>query len=317
MAQLSILKPKTAIEKRTHTTVDTIMVTPERLSKWKLPSGQRPLKENEKVRMIAEGIKNDGGVIPGIITLGVFEGAYWIIDGQHRLHAFLLSGLQEGYVDVRFLHAETMADINREFVELNSKLVIMRPDDFLRGLEGSIPSLQEIRKACPFIGYDQLRRAPGSPIISMSAALRCWNGSRRETPSLTGLGSAVTLAEGLEAEDVGSMIDFYKIAREAFGHESQYTMLWLGLNVVLCMWLYRNIVLKQHSPKVPRLDKVTFKKCLLAVSADSSYQDWLMGRRMGDRDRSPAYARLKGIFVKRLEIELGKKVPLPQPDWAN
>lgn len=314
---LAIVKPKTAIEKRTKTTVDTIMVTPESLAKWQSPSGQRPIKENSKVRMISQLILEDGGVIPGIITIGIFGGLFWKIDGQHRIHAFLMTGLGEGYVDVRWVHAESMADINREFVDLNSKLVTMRPDDFLRGLEGTIGALQEIREACPFVGYDQIRRGTSSPIVSMSAILRLWRGSGMDTPNVpTGL-SAVDLAETVVAEDVARLIEFLLVAREAFGADREYARLWTGINLVLCMWLYRKLVLTQYSSKSPRLDRAMFKKCLLSVSADSTYQDWLLGRKLGDRDRPPAYARLKTIFGKRLEAETGHKVQLPAPEWGG
>ena len=315
---LVIVKPKTAIEKRTHTTVDTILVTPERIAQWKLPPGQRPLKENAKVRALAEDIKRDGGVIPGILTIGICDGAHWKIDGQHRLHAFVLSGLKEGYADVRFFHAETMADINREFVELNSKLVTMRPDDFLRGLEGSISALAEIRRACPFVGYDQIRRGTVGPIVSMSSALRCWRGSGMETPTgqVNGM-SAVDLAQSLTPDDVTSLTDFLNLAQAAFGRDPQYQRLWTALNMVLCMWMYRKLVLSQYSTKTPRIDGPMFKKCLMSVSADSAYQDWLLGRNMGERDRSPAYGRLKAIFSKRLEAELKRKVQLPAPEWST
>lgn len=318
MSQLAILKPKTAIEKRTRTTVDTIMVTADRIAKWKLPSGQRPLKENGKVRAIAETIREDHGVIPGILTLGVFEGVYWIIDGQHRLHAFLLSGVVEGYADARFLHAESMADINREFVELNSKLVNMRPDDFLRGLAGSIPALQEIREACPFVGFDQLRRDTYSSMLSMSATLRMWRGSSHPTPGLQGNGqTAVDIVQAMLPEEVAGLIDFLTQTHAAFGRDPQYYRLWAGLNMTLCMWMYRNLVMRQYSAKSPRLDKLTFRKCLMSVSADAEYQDWLLGRKLGDRDRSPAYRRLKAIFAERLAVERGGKIMLPSPDWCN
>jgi hypothetical protein len=318
MGTLSVVRPKTAIEKKTRTTVDTISLSAERIAKWKLPGGQRPLRENAKVRELAETIKADGGVVPGILTLGVLDGVYWIIDGQHRLHAFALSGVKEGFADVRYFHAETMSDINREFVELNSKLVSMRPDDFLRGLEGSIENLGKIRKACPFVGYDQIRRnGSTSMIVSMSAALRNWRNAATETPSLSGGMSAVALAESLVDEEVRGLIDFMIVAQNAFGREPEYARLWAALNMTLCMWLYRRLVITQYSPKTPRLEKGIFSKCLLSVSADSNYQDWLLGRKLGDRDRSPAYARLKAIFIKRLEQELGKKLQLPAPAWSN
>lgn len=318
MSTLSVVRPKTAIEKKTRTTVDTISLSAERIAKWKLPGGQRPLRENAKVRELAETIKADGGVVPGMLTLGVLDGAYWIIDGQHRLHAFALAGIKEGFADVRYFHAETMADINREFVELNSKLVSMRPDDFLRGLEGTIEALGRIRRACPFVGYDQIRRnGNGSSIVSMSAALRTWRNASADTPSLQGGMSAVELAESLVDEEVRGLIEFLTLAHNAFGREAEYARLWAALNITLCMWLYRRLVITQYSPKTPRIEKGIFSKCLLSVSADSNYQDWLLGRKLGDRDRSPAYARLKSIFVKRLEQELGKKIQLPAPTWSN
>src|SRR5262245_34334482 len=96
-----IVKPQTPVEKKTRTVVDTIMVTPKLLEAWQSPPFQRPVRENEKVRLLAEELKDNGGVWPGIITLGIFEGVTYIIDGQHRKFSFLLSGLEEGYTDVR------------------------------------------------------------------------------------------------------------------------------------------------------------------------------------------------------------------------
>ena len=319
--QLPVVKPKTAIEKHTHTTVDTIMVTSDLIGQWKLPSGQRPLRENQKVRDIAEKIKTDGGVIPGILTLGILAGNKWVIDGQHRLHSFKLSGVKEGYADVRFFHAGTMSEINREFVELNSKLVAMRPDDFLRGLEESIPALAQIREACTYVGYDQIRRGTSGPIVSMSVTLRSWNGSQAETPvAYSGGFSSVQLAESLTEDEAKNLIGFLDLANSAFGHDLQYSRLWSVLNVTLCMWLYRRLVLGQHVTPASRIIKISkdqFKKCLMSVSADAWYQDWLLGRHMGERDRSPAYSRLKNIFVKRLNAELGQQPKLPRPDWCN
>ena len=321
MAQLSIVKPKTAIEKRTRTTVDTIMITPERMAKWKMPSGQRPLRENQKVKDAATKIQEDVGVIPGILTIGIFEDTYWIIDGQHRLHAFKLTALKEGYADVRFLHAESMADINAEFVELNSRLVAMRPDDFLRGLEGTTPALARIRQECTFVGYDQIRRGTSGPILSMSIALRSWSGSSGETPvSYSGnmLGGTVGIAQTITEDEVSHLIGFLHISHEAYGADPQYGRLWGAINLVLTMWMYRRLVLGEGiSPQMRsvKLTKEQFKKCLMSVSAAGEYQDWLLGRHMGERDRSPAYSRLRAIFMKRMLEETGKKVQFPQPDW--
>lgn len=318
MSASVIERPKTAVEKKTHTTVDTISLHPEQIAKWKRPDGQRQLRENAKVRAIAQKIIDDGGVLPGIITLGVLNGVYWTIDGQHRLHAFGLSGLREGFADVRYFHANTMADLNREFVELNSRLVPMRPDDLLRGMEGSIEALAAIRQACPFVGYDHVyRNGKSGSVLSMAVAIRNWSDSTNDTPARYSNGrSPADFAQLMSVEEIAGMVGFLNCAHVAFGNDADYARLWGSLNLTLSMWLYRRMVLSQYSPKTPRLSAALFQKCLLSASANGPYQDWLQGRRLTDRDRAPAYARLKSIFARRLEEELGRRVQLPQPTWA-
>jgi hypothetical protein len=83
------------------------------------------------------------------------------------------------------------------------------------------------------------------------------------------------------------------------------------------MWIYRRMVLDQYSPKTPRLTKDLFRKCLMSLSADENYLDWLVGRSLGERDRSPAYNRIKAAFAKRIEIETGKKPLMPSPAWSS
>jgi hypothetical protein len=56
-----------------------------------------------------------------------------------------------------------MADMGEEFVNLNSQLVTMRPDDIRRGLEGTIEALPTIRRECPFVGYDMIVGSASSP----------------------------------------------------------------------------------------------------------------------------------------------------------
>ncbi len=315
-AQLAVVKPKTHAERQTRTVVDTIVVTPEILATWHSPPFQRPVRENDKVRALAEQLKHDGGVWPGIVTLGLLGGTTYIVDGQHRRAAFLISQLKEGFTDVRVHHFETMADMGDEFVLLNSQLVRMRPDDILRGLEESMPALQEIRSRCPFVGYDMVRRCPSAPLVSLSSAVRSWKAGSMEIPQLPGV-SATELGRTLLDDEAAWMCDFLILAHEGFGRENEYARLWGSLNLIMSMWLYRRLVLTQYSQKSPRLSKDLFKKCLMSLSADTMYVDWLLGRKMGERDRAPAYNRIKGLFAKRLEVELHKKVTLPAPAWAH
>ena len=330
-AQLfKITKPQTPNEKKTRTVVDTILVTPTLLDQWKSPPFQRPVRENEKVRALAEELKTESGVWPGIITLGVLEGITYVIDGQHRKAAFLLSGLTEGYTDVRIHHFTSMAEMGEEFVRLNSQLVRLRPDDILRGLESSLPGMKRLRETCPFIGYDNIRRpdSKACAIIGMSRVLRVWRGSAGESPnSNCGGMSGMALAASMQEKDFEELSAFMQLTEAAWGRDVQYARLYSSLNLMLIMWLYRRLVFDTPDGNAPRthrgitrthtITKELFKKCLMSISAAGDYLDWLVGRNSSERDRSPAYARLKAIFVGRLVQEIGHKVNLPQPPWAT
>jgi ParB-like nuclease domain len=310
---LKVVKP-TKLQKVTRTTVDTIVVTPESVKQWNPPPFQRPKKVNQKVRDVVETLKENGGVLPGFIEIGVLHGQQYLLDGQHRMEAFLLSGLEEGYCDVRYLHFDSMADMSDEFVNVNSRLVNFRPDDILRGLEASSESISLIRMKAPFVGYDQIRRGPSSPILSMSAVIRCWAGSVTDVPKAAS-GSAQALAKDLTVEDAQTCVDFLHLAEKAWGKDPEYARLWGNLNLTLCMWLYRRLVITPYSPRTPKLTKDMFTKCLMSVSAATAYVEWLVGRQLSERDRSPAYARIKREFAKRIEEETGKKALMPSPSW--
>lgn len=308
-------RPKSTAEKATRTVVDTVGFSRDDAAKWIIPPFQRPLRVNEKVRALAEVIRNDGGVIPGILTFGKLEGETYLLDGQHRKEAFLISEKKEGFADARTCYFKTMAEMGEEFVNLNSRLVTMRPDDMLRGMEGTLPSIQRIRQGCPFVGYDNIRRGQYAPILSMSLALRAWEVSRPDVPGSSSA-SALTIAHQMHEDDVKLLVNFLNAAAKAWGRDQEYARLWSGLNLTLCMWLYRRIVVVQHSAKSVRLTLDQFIKGLMGLSASSIYLDWLVGRRLGESDRAPAYSRITGIIGERLGHDLGKKLTFPRPAWA-
>lgn len=315
-AALKIVKPSSAAEKRTHSVLDTVEINHTYLCALQPPPFQRPLRVNDKVRAVADTIKRDGGVLPGVITIGVLANTKYILDGQHRIEAFKISGLKDGYAEVRMLFCETMGEMGEEFVNLNSRIANMRPDDILRGLEGSYPPLRLVREKCRFVGYDMIRKSENAPLVSMSAMLRMWNGSRAEVPSSGGI-SAQNLGIALTMEDAEQLIAFLNVCLDAWGREFEYFRMWGGLNLILCAWLYRRTVITQYSPRTPRLTRELFKKCLMSLSADANYLDWLLGRQLGERDRSPAYDRVRRIFAKRIESETGTKPGLPSPVWSK
>lgn len=304
------------MEKATGTHVETIEFTPDAARAWELAPFQRGVTVNQKVKDLAEQIKGDGGVIPGVICFGVLDRKTYLIDGQQRREAFLMSEKPLGYADARYCKCENMAQMAREFVQLNGHLVSMKPDDILRGLECCLPAIKTIRDACPFVGFDSVRRNERSPILSMSVALRFWWASRADIPASVGISSAA-MAEMLTEEEAPHLIGFLDTCMESWGRHTEYIRLWGAVNLTLCAWLYRRLVLSTYSPKTPRLNKAQFSKCLMGLSADPVYLDYLLGRHLGERDRAPTYARIKAIFVKRLDVGNGKKAMLPAPAWAH
>jgi len=315
MAQphLKIVKPQTEAEKITNTTTDTREVTPDIVRSWLNPPFQRPLRENAKVLAVTAEIK-ETEVIPGSLTLGVLDGKTYLIDGQHRCYAFLKSELAVGYVDVRIAHYKTMAEMAAEFWKLNSRISTMKPDDYLRALEASTPLLARLRRRCPFVAYGNIRRDDKGPVLSMSSALRCWRMSSKDCP--TGATASITQVESLETDQIDELITFLETALAAFGKDAEYHRLWGNLNLTLCMWLYRRTVLGAWSTRSVRLTDDLFRKCMVALSADDTYLEWLRSRSLNETTRSPGYRRVKEIFARRLTEELGQKPLFPNPDWV-
>jgi hypothetical protein len=313
-----------AAPKAYRATMESVILDLDRINQWRVPPFQRPVRVNEKVIAIAEEMKTDQ-VIQGVVTLGKLPGdrMEYIVDGQHRAEAFRLSGLPEVYADLRIVHFESMADMGEEFVRLNSAIVKMRPDDILRGMVGTMPALQHVIKECPFVGFGQVRRksSDSGPVLSLSTVIRTWSMSAHEAPNSGSVaGSAAKMASLLDMDSAKDLVNFLKLAYEAWGRDYEYFRLWGGLNLCLNMWLYRRLVLdksRKATARVVVLNDTTFRKCLMSVSTSGSYIEWLSGRNLNDRDRSPALNKLKQIYARRLADEGMGKVALPQPAWVS
>lgn len=311
------LVPKSKPEKATKTVVDTIAFTQDEAKEWLLPPFQRPLKINEKVRALAEQVAADGGVLPGILTFGSLGDQRYLIDGQHRREAFILSGAEHGYADIRVCHFASLAEMGAEFVRLNSALVKMTPDDFLRGLEGMSPQLQRIRKTCPWVGYDNVRRGTRNSVLSMAVAIRAWMLSRAETPTPRGV-SAATVLQELSHDEASNLIAFLTICEQTWGSDPEFHRLWGTLNITICMWMFRRLVLVQNRVQGTRavtLSAADWKQAMAALAASSSYLDWLIGRQLSDLHRAPAYRRMQQVISARLGA--GRKLAFPKPAWAH
>jgi hypothetical protein len=314
--------PKSA-PKTVRSVMDTMLLTPDGVARWKKPPFQRDFRLTPRVAELVKELKENGGVLSGVLTLGKLGADTYLVDGQHRIEAFKLSEMKEGIADVRICQFESMADMGDEFSRLNSALVRMRNDDILRGLEGSNGWLAEIRKRCAFVGYSNIRMGGGnSPLIAMASAVRIWFGSAGDTP--TAGPSSTESAKLLDEENTSRLIKILSICFEAWGREKENHRLWGSLNLSLVFWLWRRLVLKEGANVKRRggiewttLNNDQFRLCLMALGANKLYVEWLLGRGLRDRDRSPAYNRAKAIFAGRLGgMGIGRPF-LPIPEWAS
>src|SRR5215510_16449262 len=115
---LQLVKAKDA-PKSARSKMETLLVNVAEVERWRIPPFQRPLHENEKVRCLAEELKCvDGGCVPGVVTLGRVTGdpTLYVVDGQHRLHAFRLTGMPEAIIDVRICDYADMNEMALDFV---------------------------------------------------------------------------------------------------------------------------------------------------------------------------------------------------------
>lgn len=295
--------------------LETIELTSEMCDSWKRPVWQREITRNSKVSEISREIL-ETRVIPGTLTIGEFDGKQWRIDCQHRIHAFEASGIDSAYADVRFLTCDSQAEMAEEYNRLNSHAVKMRPDDYLRALELQYSNLALVRDRCPFIGYDKARRElTVSPILGMGSVLRYWFGSATDVP-IGGTGQPRELAQQLTNVEADYLCEFLLLALEFWTRDPAYSVLWGRLNMVLTMWVFRrsvaSLAFRSNEDRVPRQ---VFAECMRALRMDPGYLDWLHGRILNQRDRGPAYARLRKIMTRAI-TKTGVRVSLPTPAWA-
>lgn len=308
--------------------METLLLTPDIFNSWIVPDFQAPLRINAKVRQVADDLRIQSGtpVISGVITLGFLKGttALYLLDGQHRRWAALESGRTEFLADVRIKQYDSMEEMAKEYRELNTPISRKTPDDQLRALQESSAPLQLIARECPFIGYRYIRANSNAPLVSMASTLRRWRGSGNETPSITGSGgSTINLALEFTVEDAEQLVRFMQVAHSAWKSDYENVTLWSTLNMLLCMWLWRVLVLDRDrtgSRRYVALTSNQFLHCLMAVSANADYVAWLSGRNTVERDRAPGYRRLRAIFTSRLQSEMPgntNKIKMPQPLWMN
>lgn len=306
-------KPKTVLEAMAPTAMQRI--TPELAATWLKPDFQRPVINTKKVNEFAEELKHNGGKLSGVIILGLLDGKLYKVDAQHRLMSFKLSGLLECWGYVVVMQFDSMGAMGEEYTRLSDALNRQKPDDVLRAKEGSNTALALLRELCPFIGYGNAH-ASGKITLSMSKAIRTWFSARPATPRSGGV-SARDMAKIITAEDAEVAAGFFQACFRAWGKKPDYMRLWGTLNMTVCAWLYQRVVLGDvQGYSTDRLSSNQFKRCLMTLSADPDFSDWLQRRTLSDHERGHCYNTVKRLMLRRVKDDTGKKIVLPQPAWA-
>jgi len=301
--------------------METRVLTLDAVEQLKKPRFQRELRITPRVKDAAELMKTTEA-IEGVVTLGKFDGDTWLLDGQHRIEAFKLSGLREVLCDVRIKFFDSMADMAIEFRRLNTALVSMRTDDIMRAAEETNVQVKNLRTLCPFIGYDHIRtHDKARTLVSMATVVRVWFGSAGDTPT-PGPGSTEAI-EMLDEEQGILLAEFMTACFEAWGNDRANFKLWSTANLGVLMWLWRRVVLQIGLPpfrggtRVIVMERKRFMTCMMALSADPTFSDWLVGRNLSERDRGPCYSRIKQIFVRRLATDNISNPRFPAGEWTS
>jgi hypothetical protein len=317
MMASDVIPLRTKPQKATSTRTDTISFTVDDIDKWKRPEFQREVKHTSRFKDCAELIKENDGVIPGIVTLGVENGTNDIykVDGNHRTEAAKSTGLRNFYADVRYIYG-TMEDFAEEYSRLNEQISTTKPDDRLRAAAVINPRINRLLALCKVVGFKATRKPKLK--ISMSSALRAWGNACKGTPATRGRAAAATdIIKNMSDGDFGHFENLLGHCERAWGRDEEYANLWGQMNLTMVMWLYCRLVVEDpRSAKLKRLTPGLFESCLMELTVDTNYSSWLRGRNGGDH-RTPCYNRVKERFAKRIREETGTKPNLPQPDWAS
>lgn len=300
----------------------TKQITQKEAASWRAPPFQRPIQENQKTLSLIEELKVTRS-IPGTIVLGILDSGtgdikaelakpgaiFWKNDGNHRVKGFIQSEVPTAEATIQFKLYKDFVDMGEDFVKLNSSLIRMRPDDLLKPQEAASPALQHIRSKCSFVGYDQVRRNTNAPVLSMSILLRCWAGSASDSPRSTAFAS-IYLAKVTTLEDAKHIVNFLDLAFTAWGRDKEYARLWNAINLTMCFWFYRRMVLNET--EVTQITPDQFKSCLMGLS-NADYLDWLNARPLSDLNRAPCYRKISEIFKGKLRNTLPSKPKLRLP----
>jgi hypothetical protein len=301
--------------------VMTLMtITREAISAWVRPPFQRTVSNSKGLRKAANQIRQDGW-LPAVIYLGILDGKTYLVDGHHRIQAFIASGIEKMIVPVIVRYYENgirgLRDMCQDFVLHSRHIRNPTASDMLRALEGVNDHIKKIRAECPFVGYEKFWKGEDSPILPMAHVVRIVVASRIETLG-TGTGNAVDRTETLTGAETHRVISFLNSARQAWGCGIETKYLWSPINLILCFWFFQRMVKGPGiKEKQASLTAAQFHNCLHALGTNKAYLNLLIsnrGRQLHIPEvRVPLCKEVMVTFKKRLKGEGTNQYYMPTP----
>ena len=312
-------------EEKNSLEVKLMILTREEVESWRKPAFQREVSCTHAFYELVEQI-NERGFIASALTLGVWGGAFYKVDGNHRIMAFLASDRKEILAPVIIRqYADGGVGFIRmceDFIEISKHIKTPTADNLLKALEGVERHVKLIRKSCPFIGYAHLWKNSSAPVVNMSRVIRSLIISKQEMPGsgFTG-GSAVELAKALTPEETHCLISFMRAAFKAWGRDKEFRPMWNALNLTICLWFFRRMSKGElFCGRGTPISVAHFSQCLLALSLNPRYLTLISqkGRRIhAPETRNPICRELMKTFEQKLDAEGLTDVPLPKPNWPG
>ncbi len=135
-------------------------------------------------------------------------------------------------------------------------------------------------------------------------------------------GPAWTSTTGSPADNnkADKLIVFMQTARGAGGADPENYRLWGNLNLTITMWMWRRRMLSRERgvKRAVVLTPESFRKCLMSVSADASYLDWLERTSVLGVHASPPITTARQHFASMPDLfKRRSAVGSISPMWRN
>lgn len=241
------------------------------------------------------------GVIPGRLTIAIYNSEKYLVDGWHRMFAFHQTSRQSALAEVKYVQCKTAESMCRLFTDINEPIRSVSVSDKLRNIYGYNPDFKRLVDKRKYLTFSGKKMG-----IMISVLLYAWFASKRESP-FKASGKLISLVEKMTREEFEVFGDLIDEIHEAWDYRKP--VLWRGLNMASVFWMLRQM-------NVSKSDR---RKILEAIDQDDSYTDMISGKGSNNVDNGAmAYDALTKIVRRAVPHDQdGKPIDIPKRLWMT